>query len=128
MIDLSSLDFSSLKNNTLSLKKDFNISLFPIASYLNIKMSDSLYSEKYSWNQQVFQLIEDESYSLNYKDKLKNSNLTRNKIVLDSSAIKLQDKIILDKVSVIIQQAKLLAKEKNSNLRLKNIVRQNCFL
>lgn len=112
LIDLSSLDFSSLKNNTLSLKKDFNISLFPIASYLNIKMSDSLYSEKYSWNQQVFQLIEDKSYSLNYKDKLKNSNLPENKIVLDSSEIKLQDKIILDKVSVITQQAKLLAKEK----------------
>jgi len=112
LIDLSSLDFSSLKNNTLSLKKDFNISLFPIASYLNIKMSDSLYSEKYSWNQQGFQLIEDESYRLNYQNKLKNSDLPENKIVLDSSAIKLQDKIILDKVSVITQQAKLLAKEK----------------
>jgi len=112
LIDLSSFDFSSLKNNTLSLKKDFNISLFPIASYLNIKMSDSLYSEKYSWNQQGFQLIEDESYRLNYQNKLKNSDLPENKIVLDSSAIKLQDKIILDKVSVITQQAKLLAKEK----------------
>ena len=112
LIDLSSFDFSSLKNNTLSLKKDFNISLFPIASYLNIKMSDSLYSEKYSWNQQGFQLIEDESYRLNYQNKLKNSDLQENKIVLDSSAIKLQDKIILDKVSVITQQAKLLAKEK----------------
>jgi hypothetical protein len=49
LIDLSSLDFRSLKNNTLSLKKDFNISLFPIASYVNIKISDSLYSEKYIW-------------------------------------------------------------------------------
>jgi hypothetical protein len=49
---------------------------------------------------------------LNYKDKLKNSNLPQNKIFLDSSAIKQQDKIILDKVSVITQQAKLLAKEK----------------
>ena len=112
LIDLSSFDFSSLKNNTLSLKKDFNISLFPIASYVNIKISDSLYSEKYSWNQQGFQLIEDESYRLNYQNKLKNSDLPENKIVLDSSAIKLQDKIILDKVSVITQQAKLLAKEK----------------
>ena len=112
LVDLSSLDFSSMKNNRISLKKDFNISLFPIVSYENMKTSDSLYSEKFSWNQQVFELIEDESYSLKYQDRLKNSNLPENKIVLDSSAIKLQDKNILDQVAVITQQAKLLAKGK----------------
>ena len=74
LVDLSSLDFSSMKNNRISLKKDFNISLFPIVSYENMKTSDSLYSEKFSWNQQVFELIEDESYRLNYQNKLKNSD------------------------------------------------------
>ena len=141
LIDLSSFDFSLLKNNTLSLKKDFHISLFPIASYLNIKTSDSFYSEKHSWNQQYFQLIEDESYKLKYQDKLKNSSFSESKIVLDSSAIKLQDKNILDQVSGIIQQAKLLAKEKKFNssvdkyceaelllVKLSNINSKNIYL
>ena len=118
LIDLSSLDFEREYQNNIPLKKDMNINLYSQSLYPNINNSDSFYSEKYKWNLEEKQLILDENYLIQAEEKLKLSNTPIAKVIIDSTAIKIQDETIISDISDILKQAKTYSKEKNLKLSI----------
>jgi hypothetical protein len=118
LIDLSSLDFEREYKNNISLKKDMNINLYSQSLYPNINYSDSFYSEKYKWNIEERQLISDENYLIQAEEKLKLSNTPIAKVIIDSTAIKIQDETIISNLTDILKQAKSYSNEKNLKLSI----------
>jgi hypothetical protein len=118
LIDLSSLDFEREYQNNIPLKKDMNINLYSQSLYPNINNSDSIYSEKYKWNLEERQLISDENYLIQAEEKLKLSNTSISKVIIDSAAIKIQDETIISNLTDILKQAKAYSNEKNLKLSI----------
>ena len=118
LIDLSSLDFEREYQNNIPLKKDMNINLYSQSLYPNINNSDSIYSEKYKWNLEERQLISDENYLIQAEEKLKLSNTSISKVIIDSAAIKIQDETIISNLTDILKQAKSYSNEKNLKLSI----------
>jgi len=118
LIDLSSLDFEREYKNNIPLKKDMNINLYSQSLYPNINNSDSFYYEKYKWDLEERQLISDENYLIQGEEKLKLSNTPIAKVIIDSTAIKIQDETIISNLTDILKQAKSYSKEKNLKLSI----------
>ena len=112
LFDLTNVNLSDQKQKTITLKNPLNIVLFTKDSIGDTQTLDSVYSEKYTWDQENFQFIEDENYRLQFEDMLKLSNSDKSKMLLSSSEIELLDKNISSEFLVLSKQAKLFVKEK----------------